>query len=400
MKNALVYFKTQSEYHFEKMQKAVDAFGKSGIWFDNIEVLHIADDLAFKRQLAYFRQTMDNVVVVTPNNVDFDLKNIICEEMGTELIESDNALEFIEPLAESMGTSADKSFALIPVDATLIPNFKGFFQGFMLEDKEFTLVVLPDGEDEFDEMCKGFVLPYFDNKYDLGTEKFVFKYFGSLRTLEKAVKEICDTYDGAFTYEIDEKYGDCKGTLYFTKDSVSVKTDVLRALMEKAKDNIYAEFDVSLSERLFDVLKLKNKKISVAESFTGGRIVSSIISNPGASAFVNEGVVSYSNLSKTKRLRVKETDLASVGAVSPQVAYQMSSGLLTAGDCDIAISTTGIAGPKSDDTLKPVGLCFIGVGMKDGVHVYKYNLKGDRETVTETAKNTAMFLAIKRLKNL
>ena len=78
----------------------------------------------------------------------------------------------------------------------------------------------------------------------------------------------------------------------------------------------------------------------------------------------------------------------------------MSSGLLTAGDCDIAISTTGIAGPKSDDTLKPVGLCFIGVGMKDGVHVYKYNLKGDRETVTETAKNTAMFLAIKRLKNL
>ena len=40
MKNALVYFKTQSEYHFEKMQKAVDAFGKSGIWFDNIEVLY------------------------------------------------------------------------------------------------------------------------------------------------------------------------------------------------------------------------------------------------------------------------------------------------------------------------------------------------------------------------
>ena len=77
----------------------------------------------------------------------------------------------------------------------------------------------------------------------------------------------------------------------------------------------------------------------------------------------------------------------------------MATGLLTAGDCDIAVSTTGIAGPNSDNTLKPVGLNYIGVGMKNGVHVFKYELKGDREEITETAKNTALFLAIKNLKN-
>jgi nicotinamide-nucleotide amidase len=78
----------------------------------------------------------------------------------------------------------------------------------------------------------------------------------------------------------------------------------------------------------------------------------------------------------------------------------MSAGLIKTGNCDVAISTTGIAGPKSDDTKKPVGLCYIGVGMKDGVHTYKLNLTGTREEITETAKNTALFLAIKKLKNI
>ena len=78
----------------------------------------------------------------------------------------------------------------------------------------------------------------------------------------------------------------------------------------------------------------------------------------------------------------------------------MSVGLLNGGGCDLAIATTGIAGPKSDNTEKPVGLCYIAVGMRDGVHTYRYVFKGDREEITETAKNTALFLAIKKLKNM
>ena len=400
MKNALICFKNQTEYSFSNLQNFLDVFGKKGVWFDDIEILLNTDDLTFKRQLNALSQTMDNLFVIVPDDISFDYKSIICAERETELIESDNALEFIEPLAESQGVRANKDYSLIPVDATLIPNDKGFFQGFMLEEKELTLIVLPEKHDQLISMCEGFVLPYFENKYDIYSEKFVFKYFGNTKLLNKSLDEISVAFDGAFTKEVFESYGDHKVTLYFTKDSLGAKQDVLRALMEKLKDNIYAEFDIGLSQRLFDVLKLKNKKISVAESFTGGRIVSSLINNSGASNFVMEGVVTYSNLSKTKRLKVKENDLNTVGAVSPQVAYQMSSGLLMTNDVDIAISTTGIAGPKSDDTLKPVGLCYIGVGMKDGVHVYKYNFSGDRETITETAKNTALFLAIKRLKNL
>jgi nicotinamide-nucleotide amidase len=138
----------------------------------------------------------------------------------------------------------------------------------------------------------------------------------------------------------------------------------------------------------------------VAESFTGGRVVAEIIKNSGASSFVDEGVVSYSNESKKARLNVKEEDLKKHGAVSSMVAYEMAAGLLKGGRCDLAIATTGIAGPRSDDTAKPVGLNYIAVGMKDGVHTYRYLLKGSREEITETAKNTALFLAIKKLKSI
>lgn len=129
-------------------------------------------------------------------------------------------------------------------------------------------------------------------------------------------------------------------------------------------------------------------------------MVSAVISTSGASAFLREGIVAYSNESKIERLNVKEEDLRSFGAVSSKVAYQMAAGLLMKGGCDAAISTTGIAGPNSDNTNKPVGLNYIGIGTKEGVHVYKYELKGTREEITETAKNTALFLAIKLLKNL
>ena len=128
--------------------------------------------------------------------------------------------------------------------------------------------------------------------------------------------------------------------------------------------------------------------------------MSSIIENPGASEVVKEGVVSYSNQSKIMRLGVSERDIKTLGAASSEVAYEMAAGLLKTSGCDLAIATTGLAGPDTDESGNPVGLCFIAVGMKDGVHTYKYRLKGTREEITEFCKNAAMFLAVKRIRKL
>jgi nicotinamide-nucleotide amidase len=243
-------------------------------------------------------------------------------------------------------------------------------------------------------------LPYIENKFGIKSKRLTLKYFGDKKALYRTVED-ATPLNGNIVVNIKEKHGDYTVEVLF-KDGTddTDRTDFIRRVVGELKDGIYAEFDTTLGERLFDLLKLKSKTLAVAESFTGGRIVSEMIKNPGVSEFLHEGVVSYSNKSKTDRLGVKQEDLMKSGAVSSIVAYQMSAGLLTSGNCDISIATTGIAGPKSDDTLKPVGLCYIAVGMKDGVHTYRFVFKGDREEITETAKNTALFLAIKKLKSI
>jgi nicotinamide-nucleotide amidase len=248
-------------------------------------------------------------------------------------------------------------------------------------------------------MCDKYVLPYLENKYGVKNNRLILKYFGDIETLDDVLSQAEAIYEG-LNCNITQKNGDVTVDLLFDgeRDDKS-RQEVVRFLIGKLKENIYAEFDTTLGERLFDLLKLKKVKLSVAESFTGGRVISEIIKNPGASEFVNEGAVTYSNQSKIKRLGVDKSDLEKHGAVSSVVAYQMAAGLLRSG-CDVAISTTGIAGPKSDDTEKPVGLCYIAVGMKDGVHTYRFKLSGNREEITETAKNTALFLAIKKLKSI
>ncbi|MGN0805964.1 MAG: CinA family protein, partial [Candidatus Coproplasma sp.] len=93
-----------------------------------------------------------------------------------------------------------------------------------------------------------------------------------------------------------------------------------------------------------------------------------------------------------------EMTLKQHGAVSAETAYAMAAGLIKTGNCQLAVSTTGIAGPKSDNTLKPVGLAYIGIGLGEDIAVYKFNFKGDRDTISRTAINQALFLAYKRIK--
>ena len=395
MKTALILFKSAEDHSFaDRINFVSETLSVGGIDVDCAELLSESDAVGFKKRLSYLKDTADNIIILADRNAA-EVKRIIAEELNTELIENENALGVLK-ISEKDDING---YALMPVEATVIPNPDGDLQGFLTEDGEFSLVFLPSVREEFLSTCENYLIPYYNAKYNLRRDVFTFKYFGDAETLEETLDAVISPRDDV-TKSVKTENGDSLVKLIFTGEDKSDQAAVKRYIIEKIGGKIYAEFDVSLGERLFDLLKLKNLKISTAESFTGGRVISEIIKNSGASAYVNEGIVAYSNESKKERLGVKESDLLSVGAVSSKVAYQMAAGLLVKGCCDVAISTTGIAGPKSDDTLKPVGLNYIGVGMKDGVHVFKYELKGTREEITETAKNTALFLAIKKLKNI
>ena len=151
---------------------------------------------------------------------------------------------------------------------------------------------------------------------------------------------------------------------------------------------------------LVSLLKEKNLVISVAESFTGGNISAKITSVSGASSVFYEGIVAYNERAKNARLGVLNQTLEEFKPVSYQVASQMAQGLLNGGNAQIGLSTTGIAGPNSDDSNFPVGLCFIGVCISGKTTVYKFNFSGTRAEIVQKGTATALNLLINKLKNI
>lgn len=108
-------------------------------------------------------------------------------------------------------------------------------------------------------------------------------------------------------------------------------------------------------------LENHKKTLALAESCTGGLVSKLITDVSGASAVYEGGVCSYSNSVKMKILGVKEETLRTFGAVSENTAHEMSHGVRKALGADIGVGITGIAGPLSDGTNKPVGLIYISV---------------------------------------
>lgn len=129
---------------------------------------------------------------------------------------------------------------------------------------------------------------------------------------------------------------------------------------------------MSPEEKLVGLLAEKNMTVALAESCTGGLIAKRITDVSGSSAVFECGIVSYSNRIKHEILGVKTETLEKYGAVSEQTAREMVSGVLSLSGADIAAAVTGIAGPASDGTDKPVGLVYIAVSDGKETVVNKY----------------------------
>lgn len=129
---------------------------------------------------------------------------------------------------------------------------------------------------------------------------------------------------------------------------------------------------MTLEEEVVSLLNQKGLTLTAAESCTGGLIAKRLTDVSGASAVFHGSLVTYSNRLKEKWLGVQAETLQTYGAVSAQTAREMALGARKAADADLAVAVTGIAGPNSDDTNKPVGLVFIALADKDSVTVEKY----------------------------
>lgn len=154
---------------------------------------------------------------------------------------------------------------------------------------------------------------------------------------------------------------------------------------------------MTLEERTVRVLKEKGLVLACAESCTGGLIAKRITDVSGSSSVFNCGIVSYSNEIKEKVLGVKHETLESYGAVSEQTVREMVAGVLKVSGADIAVSVSGIAGPTSDNTKKPVGTIWLAVsnGKKTYVrHLHKNFLDDVRNSNRMYASDCALKLIL------
>ncbi len=403
MKTKLIKFRdTRQVLNNATENSLVWAFNTCGVYIDTILTLSNNDEAGFQKEFEYLKDAVENLIIIDSEAVTFNIKESIAKMLNLPLVENVNAKKLLNEHRSKGEQNLPDDLALMPDTAIVLPNSLGAYQGYMVEDKKFTVIVLPEREVEATTICKHYVLPYFEKKLNIETEKLCFKIFGvEVKELESVLQRAKDiSSDGAFVnYVID--HGDILLNITAeNKDTKLLFDETVRFLANAFKGKIYAEENVSLEKRLFELLSYKSKTLSVAESFTAGRIASAVVSTPGASKVFHEGIVAYSNDAKMKRLGVKEETLKDFGAVSKETAYEMAVGLLKDGKTDVAIATTGIAGPDKDGTDKPVGLCYIAAGTKEGIRINKFIFGGGRENVTELAKNTALFLGIQTLKKI
>ncbi|MBT5391058.1 MAG: CinA family protein [Euryarchaeota archaeon] len=148
--------------------------------------------------------------------------------------------------------------------------------------------------------------------------------------------------------------------------------------------------------RLVRRIKEGGHTITVAESCTGGLLASSFTDIAGASTWFNQAWVTYSNDAKIKELNVKPESIEKKGAVSAEVAIQMAKGALERADADIAISITGIAGPKNDGTNKKVGLVYVGIASNNWANAESTQIGGNRAENKIGFVHFALLSTIKR----
>ena len=301
-------------------------------------------------------------------------------------------LERLTRAGRTVITENNKKQALIPDGAIVLENFCGTAPGIIIEENNKRIILLPGPPREMRDMFEKSVKPYLEK---FSNTKFISKYvrfYGIGESLlETKIKDIMDSQTNP-PLALSAKTGEVllRITASSEKECECEKliSDLLNEIESRVGEYIYLVGDENVSSSqtemnsvVANLLVENNFTISIAESLTGGKITSMLVEKSGISKSLLEGIVCYSNDSKVRTLGVKEESLEKFGAVSEEIATEMVLGVAKRMNSDFAIATTGIAGPNSDESGKPVGLVYIGIYAFGEVSVKKCIFTGDRELI-------------------
>lgn len=308
----------------------------------------------------------------TPDDIT---KEVACEFFSKELVLHQESLERMTRYFTNKGLEmpeSNKKQAMLPVDCVVFKNNNGTAPGLGMEKDGKHILLLPGPPRELKPMFFESAVPYLKRFSDKVIISHNVRTFGiGESAMSQLVEDLLESSNPTVAPYAKDGEALLRVTAMADNEAQAEElcAPVIEEITKRLGDYIYGIDYTCIEEAVVALLKEKGKKLATAESCTGGLIGKRITNISGASSVFDCGIISYSNEIKNKILGVNEDDLKKYGAVSEQVAKQMAQGVLKLSGADIAVSVTGIAGPTSDGTDKPVGLSYIALADKNSVQV-------------------------------
>jgi nicotinamide-nucleotide amidase len=368
----------------------------------------IADDLAINIEAFRIAAQRARLVIATgglgPTQDDLT-REALAKAAGVDLVLNQESLEQIQQMfARRRRTMPERNQvqAYVPAGAEPIPNANGTAPGIWMRLGESVVVAVPGVPSEMYAMFQTQVKPRLE-ALGLSGGVLVHRKINCFGAGESAIEEkLLDLTRRGHTPEVGITVSDATISLRIlaraaTRAEAQAQIEpVERTIRERLGDWVFGVEDEELQDVVARLLEQKRQTVATAESITAGLVAHRLGQVPGISRFLRGGVVAYTNEVKQELLGVPADLLARYGAISAEVAQAMALGCRHRFGCDVAVSTTGLAGPEGDDRGNPPGLVFVGVASAQGTAAQQFSWGGTR---TEVQSRTAK-LALNRLRLL
>jgi nicotinamide-nucleotide amidase len=328
-----------------------------------------------------------------------DLTNqCLGEAAGREMVEYPEARRHVDEMFRRFGrepTPSNYKQALFPEGSKLIPNPVGTAMGAMLELDGALVATFPGVPGEMRRMFEDTLELLIRERSEgaIVSRTLWFTGIGE-SALAEQVQDLLDASDPT----VAPLAGQGKVRLRITtrantsEEAEKKINPVAEEILARLGDYYFGEDDETLESALGKLLTERGATLALAESCTGGLLAKRLTDGAGASAYFEEGLVTYSNESKEHLLGVPNDLLAEHGAVSEPVAGAMAEGVRKIAATDYGLSVTGVAGPDGGSEEKPVGLVFVGISDEEGTEVERLDLSAwrrSREAIRERSANRA-----------
>lgn len=363
---------------------------------------------------AFLNSLKNSDVVITtgglgPTSDDIS-KEAVTEALGLDSVFDKESYENIVSYFKKMGRNKfpdiNNKQAYIPVGAKALSNKNGTAPAVLIETNNTIakekypnkiIILLPGPPRELIPIFEEHVVPFFKNKSKETIHSVMVKLAGIGES--KATTEISDLirYSENPTVapyaKTNEVHLRVTAKAQSLEEAEKIIEPVLDEINKKLGKYIYTtDENMTLEDVVVRSAVSKKMKIAVAESCTGGLLSGRIINSAGASECFMQGFVTYSNEAKHETLCIDSDILEKYGAVSEECAIAMAKNAAIKANADIAVSTTGIAGPSGGSDEKPMGLVYVGIYNRGKTGVKKFVFNGNRSVVRENAAACALNL--------